>query len=215
MQPVLVDMKGVDGKGDITACHFFVLRPGQCSGRVLAALEQDLSPVDLRIRVDVGPHCFRLEPLVIATHAIDVGLDLVLSRLDLRLVSLDLGDIDVVLLLVGADLELLQHQILRDLGGLRSEVGYLIGGDGSRRHDHRYGDRGYERQAHRPHSNTDEPSHSASETWLRCRVLLDPSHDWRNVYSSCLDRATGMWLASANPYFGGTGFPVLHCSRCA
>jgi len=77
---------------------------------------------------------------------------------------LDLGDIDVVLLLVSTDLKLLQHEILGDLGRLRLEIGNLIGRDGSRRHDHRCGDRGYERQAHYPRPNTGEPLHSASET---------------------------------------------------
>ena len=56
---------------------------------------------------------------------------------DLRLIALDLGGIDVVLLLVRADLELLQHEILGDLGtpdALRLDT--WIGRDGSRSHDH-------------------------------------------------------------------------------
>ena len=153
-QPVLVGMKGGDGKGDITTCHFFVLRS---RSRFLLVLEQGLGPVDLRVQVDVGRHRFRLKPLAIAPHPTDVGLDLVLTGSDHRLVALDLGDINVVLLLVSADLELLQHEILGDLGRLRFEIGHLIGRDGSRRHDHRCRDRGDERQAHHPRTNTGEP----------------------------------------------------------
>jgi hypothetical protein len=163
-QAVLVDMKRIDGECDITTCHFFVLRSRKPSVLVLVALEQGLSPIDVRIHVDVGPDRFRPEPTVIAAHSIDVGLDLILSRGNLRLVPLDLGNVDVVLLLVGADLELLQHEILGDLARLCSEVGHLVGCDGSKRHDHRCGDHGYERQANRPRSNTGEPSHSPPET---------------------------------------------------
>ncbi len=177
-QPVLVGVKRVDGKGDITTRHFFVLRSRR---RILLVLEQGLGPVDFRIQVDVGRHRLRLEPLAIAAHPADVGLDLVLAGSDLRLVALDLGDIDVVLLLVSADLELLQHEILGDLGRLRFEIGHLIGRDGSRRHDHRCGDRGHESQAHHSRPNTGEPLHSASETWLRRRALLGTGHDWEDV----------------------------------
>jgi hypothetical protein len=92
---------------------------------------------------------------------------------------LDLGGIDVVLLLVSADLELLQHEILGNLGRLISETGYWIGRDGSGRHDHRCDDRRYEIQARRSRPDPGEPLHSPSETWLRRRALLCAGHDWR------------------------------------
>jgi hypothetical protein len=59
---------------------------------------------------------------VIATHPTAIGLDLVLTRSDLGLVALNLRSVDVVLLLVRADLELLQNEILGDLAGLRFEI---------------------------------------------------------------------------------------------
>ncbi len=74
-----------------------------------------------------------MKPLAIVYRPTGVGLDLVLTGSDLRPVAVDLGDIDHIVLLVGADLELLQHEILRDLGRLRFEIGHLIGRDGSRR----------------------------------------------------------------------------------
>ena len=100
---------------------------------------------------------------------------------DLRLVGLDLGDIDVVVLLVGPDLELLHYQILGDLRRLRFEVRHLIGRDGSRSHDHRCGHGGHERQAHYSHPDTGKLLHSASETWLRRRAFLGAGHDCQNV----------------------------------
>ena len=125
VQPVLVGMKGVDGEFGVTACHVLVLGP--CKRVGLVSLEEDPAR---RVHVDVGRHRFILKSLAIARHPDDVGLDLILRRPDLGLVPLDLGAVDVVLLLVGTDLELLQHEVLRDLGRLCFEVGNLIGRDG-------------------------------------------------------------------------------------
>ena len=94
---------------------------------------------------------------------------------------MDLGDVDVVLLLIGADLELFENEILGDLGGLRLEVGHLIGRDGTIRHDHHCGDRGYEKQAHDSYSDTAEHLHSAPGTWLRRRARIGTVHDYGNV----------------------------------
>ena len=140
-QTLLVCMHSVHREGDIATCDLFVLRSRR---RLLLVHEQGLGPVDLRVQVDVGRHHFRLKPLAIAPHPTGVGLDLLLTGSDLHLVALDLGDIDVVLLLVRADLQLLQHEILGDLGRLGLETGHLIGRDGSRSRDHRCGDRGDE-----------------------------------------------------------------------
>ena len=172
-QPVLGGMEDVDGELGVAACHVLVLRLRK---RVaLAALEEDSVR---RVHVDVGRHRFGLQSLAISTHPKRVGLDLILRRSDLGLVPLDLGAVDVVLLLVGTDLELFEHEVLRDLGSLCLEAGNLIGRDTSRRHDHRCGDRGHESQAQHPRPNSDEPPHTASGTWLRGRALLDTGHDW-------------------------------------
>ncbi len=132
MQPVLVGMKGVDSEFGVTACHVLVLGP--CKRVGLVSLEEDPAR---RVHVDVGGHSLILKSLAIARHPEDVGLDLSLSRPDLDLVPLDLGAVDVVQLLIGTDLELLQHEVLRNLGRLCLEVGDLIGRDSSRRRDHR------------------------------------------------------------------------------
>ena len=172
-QSVLGVMKGVDGELGVARRDILVLRLRKCV--VLATLEEKSVR---RVHVDVGRHRFGLQSLAISANPNCVGLDLILCRSDLRLVLLDLGAVDVVLLLIGTDLELFEHEVLRDLGSLRLEVGNLIGRDGSRRHDHRCGDRGHESQAQHPGRNSDGPPHAASGTWLRGRALLDTGHDW-------------------------------------
>ena len=173
LQAVLVGVKGVDGELRVTARHVLVLRLRK---RVaLVPLEEDSVR---RIHVDVGRHRLSLQSLAISTHSKGVRLDLVLRRSDLGLVLLDLGAVDFVLLLVGTDLELLQNEVLRNLGSLCLEVGDLIGRDCSRSHDHRCGDRSHESQAQHPRPNRDEPPHAASGTWPRGRALLDTGHDW-------------------------------------
>ena len=195
-QPVLVDMKGINGKGDVAACDVLVLLC--CQRFALVHLEQAWVSVDLRARVDVGRHCFSLEPFTIATHPSTIGLEPVLTRTDLRLVLLDLGGVDVVLLLVRADLELLEYEVLGDLGRLRFEVRHLVGRRGSRRHDHRCSGRGDESQADDPRPYTGEPPYSVSRTWLRRRARSDTGHNCRTFSRSCVDNATRS-LAGGSP----------------
>ena len=109
----------------IAACHFFVLRPGEGFGLIPG--EESLIPCGLWIHVDVGGHGFSLELLAIATLSMKVNGDLILRCSDLSLVLLNLGVVNGVLLLVRTDLQLLQHEVLRDLRRLSLESRSLCG----------------------------------------------------------------------------------------
>ena len=75
--------------------------------------KQNLIPCRLRIHVDVGRDGLSLESLAVTTHSVLVRGDLILRRSNLGFVVLDLGAVDVVLLLVRTDLQLFEDEILR------------------------------------------------------------------------------------------------------
>ena len=95
-----------------------------------------------------------------------VRRNLLLRRPDLGLVLLDFGAVDGVLLLMRADLQLFQHEILRELSRLRLESRDLV-------RPHRRGrpktsiiirHRGHHDQGHRSQPSAGDPPHQVSET---------------------------------------------------